>query len=173
MKEIEVKILEINVTDIQRRLTDLGAQKVFEGEIEWLQYDFPDKRLFQNETFIRLRKKGDQSELTFKKLLNKDQAKVSEETEVVVSDFSAMQRILEALGLNIRRGYPLKKTRISYILDGTHFEIDTLPGIPSYLEIEGASKEKIQEYVQALGFIADDAKPWGTREIFAHYRDKK
>ena len=60
MKEIEVKILEINVADVQKRLKELGAQKLFDGELEWVVFDFPDGRLGKEEILVRLRRTGKQ-----------------------------------------------------------------------------------------------------------------
>ena len=39
MKEIEVKILEIDVASIKKKLDSLGAKKVFEGELTASYYD--------------------------------------------------------------------------------------------------------------------------------------
>src|ERR1039458_9014580 len=173
MKEIEAKILEVNSSDIQKRLKELGAEKVFEGELMWVVFDFPDGRLSKQEILLRLRKRGENVELTLKKLINTEKAKVSEETEIAVSDFETAKNFLGAIGLEQKRGYPLKKYRISYLLNDVHFELDTLPQFPTYLEIEAPSNKHITEYAQKLGFAASDVKPWGTREVFAYYRTKK
>jgi adenylate cyclase class 2 len=172
MKEIEAKILEVNSADIQKQLLGLGAQKVFEGQMEWVVFDFPDGSLSKEEILVRLRKRGGQAELTVKKLLSLKGAKVSEETELPVNDFDTAKKILETIGLKQKQGYPLHKHRISYMLDNVHFEIDTFPQFPTYLEIEAPSKEVIKEYAQKLGFSQADLKPWGVREVFAHYRLK-
>lgn len=173
MKEIEVKILEVKTADIENQLKELGAQKIFEGEVVWVVFDFPDGRLSKSEILVRLRKRGEQTELTVKKLISLEQAKVSEETELLVNDFEAAKKILETVGLKQKQGYPLRKYRITYILDNIHFELDTFPQFPTYLEIEAPSKEIINQYAEKLGFALTDLKPWGAREVFAHYRLKK
>lgn len=173
MKEIEVKILEVKVADVENQLKELGARKIFEGEVVWVVFDFPDGRLSKQEILFRLRKRGEQTELTIKKLISLEEAKVSEETELLVNDFETAKKILEIIGLKQKQGYPLQKHRISYMLDNVHFELDTFPEFPTYLEIEGPSKEIIKEYAQKLGFSQNDLKPWGVREVFAYYRLKK
>jgi adenylate cyclase class 2 len=170
MKEIEVKILEINSKDIEKRLKDLGAQNIFNGDMTWTAFDFADRSFSQQEILIRLRKKGKETELTLKKLLSRTKTKISDELNIVVSDYEATKNFLLAIGLKEKSGYPLHKHRISYILDDVHFEIDTFPQFPTYLEIEAKSAKIINEYVDKLGFSQDDVKPWGTREVFAHYR---
>lgn len=173
MKEIEAKILEIDSADIQKRLINLGAKKVFDGNLEWVVFDFSDGSLSKREILLRLRTSGQETKLTLKKLLNSEESKVSEETELAVSNFKTAMDVLEGIGLKVKKGYPLKKHRISYLLENTHFEIDTLPQFPTYLEIEAPSSEIIKEYVKKLGFSVNDIKPWGTREVFAHYRSAK
>lgn len=42
MEEIEVKILEVNRTKIERTLAGLGAKKVFDGNLETLFFDFKE-----------------------------------------------------------------------------------------------------------------------------------
>src|SRR5438128_1943145 len=106
MNEIEGKILEIDVADIEKKLLALGAEKVFDGKLVATIFDFPDKRFSQQEIIVRLRKEGDKTKLTYKKLLNTEKAKVSEEIEVGVEDYSAMEKILLAIGLEPKRGYP-------------------------------------------------------------------
>lgn len=169
-KEIEVKILEIDVVKIEKRLVELGAQKVFDGEIVATAFDFPDKRLSKQEILVRLRKKGEKVEFTVKKLLNTDQAKISEENEVEVSNYEAMEKTLFGIGLLPKRGYPLSKHRVSYVLGDIHLELDTFPQFPTFLEIEAPSIELIHKTAQDLGFSVSDVKPWGVREVFAYYR---
>jgi len=146
MNEIEGKILEINVSDIEKKLLALGAMKIFDGKLVATIFDFPDKRFSQREIIVRLRKEGDKTKLTYKKLLNTDKAKVSEEIEVEVNEYEAMEKILLAIGLEPKRGYPLTKHRISYSLDNVHFDFDTFPQFPKYLEIEASDNKIIEDF---------------------------
>lgn len=173
MKEVEIKILEIDVEKIQQRLSELGAQKSFEGELVSVVFDFPDKRFSKDEILIRLRKEGVKVMLAYKKLLNTEHAKESEEIEFEVSDFDTTAKFLNAIGLQSKKGYPMSKRRISYIIDDVHFEIDKLPDFPAYLEIEALNIDVIREWVEKLGLSVDSIKPWGVREVFNHYRGIK
>ncbi len=172
MNEIEGKILEINVPKVEKKLLAMGARKIFDGDLVATVFDFPDKRFSQQEILIRLRKENGETKLAYKKLLSTHQAKVSEETKVSVDDYDSMEKILLAIGLEPKRGYPFTKRRISYLVNNVRFDIDTLPQFPTYLEIEAPSSEVIKEYAIKLGFEASDVKPWGTREVFAYYRNK-
>jgi adenylate cyclase class 2 len=171
MNEIEVKILEVDVPGLEKKLIELGGKKVFDGQITSVAFDFPDRRFSDDEILIRLRKKGNESELTVKKLVETKQSKISIEDEVIVSDFETMEKILQTIGLQ-KKNKPLTKHRMSYLLDNVHFEFDTYPQFPTYLEIEAPSNEAIAEYAQKLGLSVSDLKPWGVREVFAYYRNK-
>lgn len=142
---------------------------MFAGEVEWLVYDFPDKRFSDRQTLVRLRKLGETTQLTIKQLLDTTHAKVAEETEIETNSYTMTDTLLRILGLIPKKGYPLKKHRVSYALGEIHFELDSFLHVPTYLEIEAPNQLVLDEYVIALGFTPEDAKPWGTREVFAYY----
>ncbi len=67
MQEIEVKILEIDRKKIEKTLTDLGAEKIFDGGIQTIFFDFEDGRIVKAKDVLRLRKEEDKVELTLQK----------------------------------------------------------------------------------------------------------
>ncbi len=171
MHEIEVKILEISTSYITKKLESWGAKNVFEGEVDASYYDFSNGRLKDNGLFLRLRKKGPTVELTLKQKVEQEEAKIMQEYEVGVTDFEIMQKILYGLGLlEIKVA---RKHRTSYLLDEVHFEFDTFPGIPTFLEIEAPTMERVREYVQKLGFSMQDAKPWSGGDVIKYYEKTK
>jgi predicted adenylyl cyclase CyaB len=174
MKEIEVKVLNVNKQKIGEILTQLGARQTFDDEITTYFFDFENGSIANAKNVLRLRKEGKQSVLTFKKILSKQSAKVAEEFEVEVSNLSEMERILEFLGLSVTES--LQKHRTSYKLANVRFDIDTLEKeyacIPTYLEIEAKNIELIHEYAKMLGYRADDCLPWTTDELIKFYLKK-
>lgn len=171
MQEIEVKILEINTPYITKKLESWGAKNVFDGEVDASYYDFSNGRLKENDLFLRLRKKGPIVELTLKEKVEHEEAKIMQEYEVNVTDFEIMQKILYGLGLlEIKVA---RKHRTSYLLNEVHFEFDTFPGIPTFLEIEASTMERVREYVQKLGFSMQDAKPWSGGDVIRYYEKNK
>ena len=120
---------------------------------------------------LRLRKRDGKFELGFKNLVSKEKAKIMEEFQVTVDDFDAMKDVFLNLGLKVI--LKIAKHRISYILDGVHFEIDTFEGIPALLEIEASNLKVIGKYVKKLGFSMKDAKPWSTDDVINHYKNMK
>ena len=168
MKEIEVKILNINVAQVTQRIGELGAIKVFEGEVTSQYFDFPDRRITLADKVLRLRRKGEITELTLKRKESHKEAKIMREYEVVVSDFEATRKIMGLMGL---QAYKIAdKHRASYHLGSIHFELDTLPGIPTFLEIEAQTLERLREYVAKLGFSMKDTVPWSWCEVLKFYK---
>lgn len=172
MNEIEVKILEIDKIKVIEKLESLGAKKCFEGRVNASFFDFSDKKLEKNNSFLRLRDKENFSELTLKKSISKDTAKIMDETEIVVDNFKNAKKILESLGL-VESKKKANKKRISYSLNDVHFEIDSLENYPTYLEIEAPDLEKLKIAVEKMGFSMKDTKPWSMKEVREYYKNKK
>lgn len=173
MKEVEVKILEINKEEVEQKLLDLGAEKVFEGELDAIYWDYPDKSLRSNKRTFRLRQEGDKTVLTFKTRVKHQHMKVNREEEVTISDFETMQFILRSIGL--RTNLRTLKHRTSYKYKDIQFEIDQYSGtfefIPCFLEIEATETESIEKVVKKLGYSMSDCKPFSTNDLILHYRN--
>jgi len=171
MQEIEVKILEINRKEVEKKLLSWGAVKKFEGIIQALYFDYPDGSINKVKNTLRLRKEGEKAVLTFKKHGKDKKVKVCEELEVSVSDFEVMKQILEAMG--VKQWLSMKKQRTSYSLDGTHFEfdryVDKYDYIPEFVEIEAKDVETLYKMVNKLGFTKEDCKPWGVMKLIKYY----
>jgi len=168
MKEIEVKLLEIKKDEIIKKLEEMGAEKVSDGEMNVLIYDFPDERLTGNGDLVRLRGYEGDSILAFKRKISKGSTKIMAEYEVKIDNYENMKDILKELGLKILRDY--SKHRTSYKLGDVHFDIDTIPGIPTFMEIEAPDEETVKEFVVKLGFSLEDARPWTGKDLLKYYR---
>ena len=176
MKEVEVKIIEIDREMVERKLRSLGGVRIFEGDEETVFFDFPAGSITASKDLLRLRKIGDKTTLTFKKFVGDDQVKVRDEVEVSVSGFESMRRILESLGLRaIQR---TEKHRTSYSL-GTGLRVDfdeyagELSHIPELMEIEGGDAAAVLASAKLLGFKPEDCKSWTTSDLIDHYSAKK
>ena len=64
------------------------------------------------------------------------------ETEIEVPSIKEANGLLEALGYSYK-SYQ-EKERITYVLDEYELDIDTWPGIPTYVEVEGKSEEDLE-----------------------------
>jgi len=171
MKEIEVKILGIDRSAIEKKLLSFGAKIVFDDQIHAFYFDFPDNSMKHNGYTLRLRREGEKSFITLKKDLEGTMAKIREEHEIEVSAFNDMKYLLEILGL--KTWLEVKKHRKSFEFKGTHFEIDThhdaYDYIPQFLEIEGHEIETIYAYAELLGFTKNDCKPWDILQVAEYY----
>ena len=174
MNEIEVKILEVDVAGIERKLQQFGAACVFDGEVAAVYFDFPDASLDQQQKVLRLRRVGKMTELALK--VQEDtgdaEAKIRQEYQVLVGDPEITRQIVEGLGLRETRS--IQKHRRSYCVTdpaagAVHFELDTLPDIPTFLEIEAPTLDEVYRYVALLGFSREDAKPWSFVDVLRHY----
>ena len=175
MKEIEVKILEVNRFQAGKVLESLGAEKIFDGDVQTLLFDFGDGRIFKAREVLRLRKMQDKTELTYKKVRVTEAAKFAEEYSVDVSSLEVAQKILENLGLSAVEN--MLKHRVSYALDEARFDFDAYQNkhsyIPEFLEIEAESAASIHKYAKLLGFGPEQCLPWSTKDIIQYYSSKK
>jgi predicted adenylyl cyclase CyaB len=171
MKEIEVKILEIDRASVEGKIRQLGAVVQFDGKMRNTFFDFPDQAIQKSNKVIRLRTKGPKSVFAFKKLLSQEDAKICEELEVTVSNFDEMKEILESIGLGMWSD--MQKHRTSYRISGAQFEfdryLDPYQYIPEFLEIEAKDTTTLFDLVQRLGFQKKDCLSWSTRELIQHY----
>ncbi len=143
--EFEEKVLEVDVESMISKLKLLGATKVGEWFQKRYVYDFTPVR--ENE-WIRLRTNGEKTTLTYKNV-EKDTVDGTKELEIEVSDFEETNEMLNILGYKAK-GYQENK-RIRYMFDGAEIDIDSWPMIPTYMEIEAESEEKVKEVEGKLG----------------------
>ncbi|MCD5385147.1 CYTH domain-containing protein [Candidatus Gracilibacteria bacterium] len=184
MLEKEIKILDIDVKNIQKKLEELGAKKTFEGYIHDIYYDFEDEgndklKMEENKRLFRVRQKGDIHMYTIKRKRNKkkdggeDGVKIADEGERIITDVESFKKVLEKYGMKETR--EKKKYRISYALDGCEFDIDDYfmgddrNKIPPLLEIEAKSKDDLFKWVEKLGLQDKQIETWGSRKLFSHY----
>ena len=172
MREVETKILEIDVDNVRRKLKKLGAKKVFDGPIHMISFDYPDEKLEKQGVFLRVRKVGDQCEVCFKgKKERKGGIKSREETQVLTSDYDTTVKIFEKLGF--QRFFEGGKHRESYKLGRISFEIDTYAEFPAYLEIEAPSEKEVKEWVKKMGFSMEEACNLTAHQLGLFYRKKR
>ena len=170
--EIEVKILDIDVSAVLKRLGELQAQTEFEKREFWAMFfDDPQGSIIARGDLMRIRKEGPEVVMTYKKKIANDTVKVMEELETSVADMPTMCNILKHLGLHVTQ--ETRKLRSQYALEQGHVVIDEYQDymsiIPPFLEIETDSREKLHEIVARLGFRPEDCKNWNTYDLMTHY----
>ena len=160
--EYEVRILNINVEEVIKKLESLNAQFCWDKLQRRYVYDFIPK---VDNKWIRLRTNGDKTTLTIKNLVSSE-IDGTQELEITVDNFERCNLMLKELGYN-PKGYQ-ENRRCQYILNGVEIDIDYWPLIPTYLEIEGPSEEAVYNALEALGYSKEDVT---TRDVEGIYTD--
>lgn len=169
MKEVEVKIRNINKSDIIKKIEKLGAQKIFTGRVIDYRFDTPDRDLSRQGKALRIRQKGRYIYLNLKgKKKSIENITGRDEIGVKISNFKIMQKILNELGYI--KIFELNKYRTEYRMDDITFDIDEYVGLSPILEIESNSYERVEKYIQKLGIGEEDMGRVYIREILAAKR---
>jgi adenylate cyclase, class 2 len=148
-QEIECRFLEINKEELIKKLHELGAHD--EGEVmleETIIYD-PEFKWRDEQRFVRLRKVGNKTKLTYKEH-REHTVDGTYEIEFEIEDYKKAELLFQKIGLVPHRHQ--QKYRHSFNLNGVIFDIDTWPKIPTYVELEGESEEALKEAAKAVGY---------------------
>lgn len=162
--EYEITVLDINVSEIEKKLESIGAIKQGEYFQKRNLYNFHEE---YRGRFIRLRTNGEKTTLTIKDKSAKKEIGSVKELEIEVSNFEKTNAILELLGYE-HSTYQENK-RIIYKLGHIEFDIDTWPMIPTYLEIEGKNKEDVEKMIKILDIDKEKLSLDKVSEIYKKY----
>ena len=160
--EYELRVLEVDKEDVIKKLEKVGAKFCWDQVQRRYVYDFMPK---VDGKWIRLRTNGIKTTLTIKDIVS-SKIDGTRELEVEVNDFDTTNSILNELGY-VPKGYQ-ENRRCQYVLDDVEIDIDDWPYIPTYLEIEGPSEERVFEVLELLGY---DEKDTTTRDVEGIYLD--
>ena len=167
MKEIEVKVLEVDPDKIRDMMEDIGAEKKYEGSVKSRFYDYKDGRIEQ-EGSLRLRELETHAFITRKHSKVKDtDAKIYEEIEFDVSNTEETHLFLTSIGL--KQIEECRKKRIKWEKSGTEYVLDKYPEIPWLMEVESHNKEKLSEALKELDYSLKDTVNWGATKLHSHY----
>lgn len=131
--------------------------------------DFISKFHNNSKKWIRVRQTGNKATIAIKHILADNGTDLQQmlETELEVSNVKEANSLLEALGY-VYKSYQ-EKERITYFFDGYELDIDTWPGIPSYVEIEGKSEADLEKIINKLGYSMKDTVSCTADEIYIKY----
>ncbi|MCB9805679.1 class IV adenylate cyclase [Candidatus Nomurabacteria bacterium] len=170
-KEIEVRFLEIDKEALIKKLQELGAEDRGENKLQEFLVERSDVDNTKLTEFIRLRKNGDKTEMTYKKMqpLGSDLKKMFGGLDITIhiDDFDKAKLILENIGLVLRRQQ--EKYRHTFVLDNVTFDIDTWPQVPTYVEIEGDDEEDLKKAAEKVGLDWKDVNYNSAGDIVRGY----
>ena len=154
--EFEAKFLDINVKDIRKVLLANGATRVHK------------KKVYKRAVFLRcdetvpgysrVRKEGKDTTMTIKILSN---PKYPQEFEVNIKDtFETGVDFMTALGIKKKAFQESIREKWSHPL-AHEITFDTLPGLPTYMEIDCTSEESLNNLIKLFG-LDIEKKRFGT-----------
>ncbi len=153
--EIEAKMKLTEVGDLVARLLKVGATSS-RAVIEVNTYfDTPGGTLRSTDCGLRVRVERDtqgthsQTTVTYKGPLGPGELKTRQEIELAVVDAQAMAQMLAALGFGPVRSF--EKRREYWECLGCSVQLDTLPYLGHFVEIEGSTEEAVFEVRRKLG----------------------
>src|SRR3989344_1495395 len=128
MEEFEIKFLEVDVLELEKKLLTIGAEKVGEYHYQRALFDYSDLHLNKANSWLRLRTNGNEVTLSFKQRIGVKSHDGSipdegmKEIEIEVDDFNKMHQIFMSMGFVIKR--EVRNRRVTYKKGSTVFDID-------------------------------------------------
>lgn len=138
--EVESKYRSPGNEKVEKSLGRLGAEFVSEEETEDVYFRHPGRDFGKTDEALRLRKRADVSELTYKgPRMRLEHTKAREEVTLRTGDALAAQRIVERLGFT--EFMTVRKRRRNFRYDKVRVAVDLVDGLGEYVELELITEE--------------------------------
>ncbi len=153
--EIEAKIKVENLDTIRARLAERSARHVADHLETNIFFDTEDRALLAGDRGLRIRRDQNLTDhceriiITHKGPRMHGPFKSREETEAQVADVDSAAAILEKLGYSTVLSF--EKRRQSWALDDCKVELDELPHLGCYVEVEGPDDSHVSRVLVMLG----------------------
>ena len=156
--EIEAKMKVESFEPISAALAAQRAKSLGEHIETDTFFDTPDRSLQAADKGLRLRvaldvkSKKTEALLTYKGPVGDGDLKKRQEIQTPLADPHAMATLLEQLGFKQSLRY--QKRRQSWQLDSCRVELDEIPHLGKFVEIEGPSDHAVMNARQKLGLVS-------------------
>jgi adenylate cyclase, class 2 len=153
--ELEAKIKVDSLAPVRAKLEAAKAKFVGDFLETNVMFDTEDRTLLAADKGLRVRcarnlaDKGEYCTMTYKGPRNHSNMKSRPETELEVGDFHAAIELLEQL--KYIQVLSFEKRRQSWELGGCKVELDELPHLGCFVEIEGKGEQAIRDVQKTLG----------------------
>jgi adenylate cyclase class 2 len=164
--EIEAKFLDIDPAALREKLKALGAA-LAQAEVLMKRKVFDHPTNKQGD-WLRVRDEGDKITMSYKQVVDRTVYGTKEIT-VKVSNFDDACAILAAAQLRLASYQETR--RETWRLDDAEVMIDTWPWIPTFVEIEAPSEEKLKATVEKLGLDWAQALYGSVEPAYQKYYD--
>ncbi len=168
-QEKEIKVLEVDIASLTKKLEEIGAKKVYDDTREIIVLDTKDRQfLKQQDKLVRVTDEG-----SIKVTMHIHQSDSTKKRQI---KFKA-SRLKETLDFFHEMGLDpisrVKAPRISYELGKIDFDIDSFPLVPPFLEIdiEHITEEgyTVENLLKKLGLENNIVVEMGTEDIHKLY----
>jgi len=162
-KEYEAKFLDIDVNAMKEKLKAIGATQVHKN-MKYIRSAFG--LCNSDKGYVRVRTEGDKVTMTAK--IYKD-PKFPEEYEITIKDdFETGLNFLQSIG-TIHKAYQ-ETFREKWSHPDVHeIVFDTIPGLPTYMEIDCTSEEDLNKMVNKLGLDKSKMRYGPFGETYEEY----
>ena|SRR3989344_5603855 len=173
MEEYEIKFLEVDLETLEKKFLKIGAIKTAEYDYRRVIFDHPGLKLDEDHAFVRLRTDGTECTLTYKQQLGVKSNDGSipddgmKEVEVRVDNFENTYELLMSLGFTIKQKAWNKRVR--YTKGDVVFDIDFWPELPTYMEIESTSYEKVKAAARELDLDPEKGLICSVKQVYKKY----
>lgn len=158
MKEIEIKLTFKDRNAVLSRLKELGAVFKDKYDLEDYYFSITGTDMSNINDLLRIRKKGNKQELTLKGKCE-TAGNVWERIEInsPIGDYEAVLKMFDYLKLN--KLSINKSSREFWDLNDCEIVFSDIiyPAEISFIEVEGPTKEKVEEVVGLLGNLVNEA----------------
>ncbi len=150
--EIELKFCPVDKDEMRKKLSNVGfimtSPEFLMQRVTLHNPNLPDR-------WARVRQEYGKITLTIKRVL-KEAIDGTEEEEVNVSSFEGAIDLMIAAGF--RKTSYQENYRETWDKDGVEAAIDTWPGLPPLVELEGPDESSVYNAVELLGLDRNEAK---------------
>ena len=171
--EIEIKLKVDGSAPIRETLMALGAQRLGEVLETNIFLDTSDRTLLSADCGLRIRRNrslaGNEGKLviTYKGPREEGPVKRREEIEVVVDRIDPALALLDRLGF--RETLCFEKRRESWRLDDCTVELDEMPMMGAFVEIEGPTEADVTAAQARLGLAALSPVPESYADLVTRH----
>lgn len=165
--EKEIKVLDIDVKDVQLHLEKLHAQPVYVGQRIISTFDYSDGQCHKRDTLVRLTE-----ERTVKITVHINNSASGDNRKIIklhpLENNITCRDFLSSLGLQEKTRVAARRS--SYEIGEIDFDIDEFPIIPPFLEIDVEKLDMpLALLLHDLGLESKQIVNCGTEEIFRIY----
>lgn len=168
-KEHEIKVLDVDIQRLTKKLEEIGAKKVYDDERTIIALDTKE-RMFLNKQ-DKLIRVTDEGSIKVTMHINQSKPEIKEGIKFKASRLKEAMDFFHHLGLD-----PISKVkakRISYELGKIDFDIDKFPAVPAFLEIDIEFLEeegyKLEQLLKELELENNKIVVMGTEDIHKLY----